>query len=244
MLVESPPVVNPQGNHAKTRVRPGFFVPRVWWDAVVNLVFPPRCANCGRVDYQWCPQCAERLLQTPLNAQQRDDLSSLAGCVTSGVHEGILRHALHALKYENTPQVAPWLAARLALCLRETGWIIDTVIPVPLHTTRLKERGYNQAKLIAEGLTGRTALTMSEDGLHRQRFTHTQVGLNREERLENVVDAFSADPFWVRGQRVLIVDDVCTTGATLEACASALLSAGAEAVYALTVTRAQDIAHT
>lgn len=243
MLVASPTEVSPQVDQPKTRMLSGFFVPRVWWGAVVNLVFPPRCANCGRVDYQWCPQCSERLLQTPLVAKYRDDLSTLAGCVSSGVHEGILRQALHALKYENTRQVAPLLGARLALCLLETEWIIDTVIPVPLHTTRLKERGYNQAKLIAEGLTGRTALTMSEDGLQRQRFTHTQVGLNREERLENVVDAFIADSFRVRGQRVLIIDDVCTTGATLEACASALLSAGAEAVYALTVTRAQDFAH-
>lgn len=227
-------------NHTKARVQPGFFVPKQWWNAIIDLIFPPRCANCGRVDAQWCSRCAELLQLTPLVLAFRHDFDNLAGCASSGVHEGVLRNAIHALKYENTRQVAPLLGVRLAECLQTTLWKIDTLIPVPLHHKRLLERGYNQAQVIAEALAAQIGLAITLDGLRRERSTESQVELNREQRLQNVADAFVAEAAVVHQKTVLLIDDVCTTGATLDACANALLTAGAAAVYALTVTRASD----
>lgn len=238
MFEPSVPVTNE--NHTKARVQPGFFVPKQWWNALIDLVFPPRCANCGRVDAQWCHRCAELLKQTPLKFVERHDFDNLAGCASSGVHEGVLRNAIHALKYENTRQVASLLGARLAECLQTTIWKIDTLIPVPLHHKRLLERGYNQSQEIAEALALQTGLAISTDGLRRERSTESQVELNREQRFQNVADAFVAEAALVHQKTVLLIDDVCTTGATLDSCAKALLTAGAVAVYALTVTRASD----
>ena len=102
----------------------------------------------------------------------------------------------------------------------------------------LKERGYNQAQLLAEVVAGHMRLPCVSSALQRERHTQSQVTMTAAERLTNVQGAFSADPAQVADQIVLIIDDVYTTGATLNACGEALLSSGAKAVYGLTVTAA------
>jgi ComF family protein len=119
------------------------------------------------------------------------------------------------------------------------NWTIDMIVPVPLHTTRLAERGYNQAQLLGEHVAIETSIPCLPDAVHRQRQTQSQVTLNAAERQMNMVDAFQAHPSIVSSQRILIIDDVYTTGATLSACGQALLQAGAQAVYGLTVTVAR-----
>jgi ComF family protein len=111
---------------------------------------------------------------------------------------------------------------------------------VPLHPHRKAERGYNQAFLVAQNLTDfwRLDVLLPEEALTRLRDTVSQVGLDYADRQTNVGGAFCADPNWVRQRRVVLVDDVCTTGATLDACAIALRSAGATAVRAVTLARA------
>jgi ComF family protein len=114
----------------------------------------------------------------------------------------------------------------------------DVVVPVPLHATRLRERGYNQAGLLARELAQQTKLSIDEQTLARERATAPQVELNARQRRENVHDAFRCSSDGLAGSRVLLVDDVCTTGATLEACAIALRKGGARSVQALTLARA------
>jgi ComF family protein len=126
----------------------------------------------------------------------------------------------------------------LALLLSVLDWQVDVIVPVPLHAQRFQVRGYNQAGEIAHHLAEFAEIPFMPEASQRIRYTQTQVGLSREERLQNVVESFSADESMVRGKSVLIVDDVKTTGATLAACAQPMLDAGADTVFALTVTAA------
>lgn len=204
----------------------------------LDLIFPPRCANCGRVDATWCNHCAQALAVHPLDVHS-SDVPPLAGIISTGVHEGLLRAAIHVLKYENLPHLAGPLGNRLAAVASGQPWDIDLVIPVPLHFSRLALRGYNQANLIAGELAVISGLPCAPQALQRARDTRVQVGLSRQERRDNVAGAFTADAALVGGQNLLVVDDVYTTGATLAACAQAALDAGAQSVYALTVTTAR-----
>jgi competence protein ComFC len=205
-------------------------------DAGIDLLFPPRCAGCGRVDERWCVTCQTNLEQVPISVSTK--LLDKIAVASSGVHAGILREAVQGLKYENTRLLGQPLGARLSACLTILGWPIDIVVPTPLHPTRLKERGYNQAQLLAEYASANLMLPCRPAAIRRERYTQSQVGLGAQQRLLNVIDAFQADPLVVARQTILVVDDVCTTGATLTACAAAALAAGADAVYGLTVTTA------
>lgn len=113
----------------------------------------------------------------------------------------------------------------------------DLLVPVPISRTRQRQRGYNQAAMLARALAENVAIPFYPQALHRVRSTPSQVGLDRNARRENVRGAFVADPRWVRGKRVVVVDDVCTSGATLEACAAALYQAGAVSVWGFTLAR-------
>jgi ComF family protein len=123
-------------------------------------------------------------------------------------------------------------------CYQSLGWTVDLVLPIPLGRKRMHERGYNQADLLARPFALATGLSYSSRSVWRERETASQVGLGAAQRLENVAGAFKADPKQVSGRRVLMIDDVATTGATISACASALLAAGALDVWGLTLARA------
>ncbi|MDQ7031017.1 MAG: ComF family protein [Ardenticatenia bacterium] len=156
-----------------------------------------------------------------------------------GHHTGALRRAIHALKYEGRTDVARPLGLLLAARWHHTGVPVAGLLPVPLGAARLAERGYNQAALLAHEMGCVLKLPVLTGALHRVRETRPQVGLSQEDRLTNVRGAFQASPE-LAGKRWLLVDDVCTTGATLSACAQALLDCGATAVYAITLTRSAD----
>ncbi|HEX2906739.1 MAG TPA: ComF family protein [Phototrophicaceae bacterium] len=221
---------------------PGLFAPHRLlhrtFALVIDLVFPPRCAGCGRVDTLWCERCQTALEQMP-PPRQVQPLPPLSGMASSGVHAGKIQQAIWSLKYENGRALAEPLGERLAQHLAHLEWAIDQVVPVPMHAHRLAERGYNQAQLLAEQLALHAALPCVPTALRRWRFTPSQVGMGRSERLTNVKDAFAADAALVQGRTILLVDDVYTTGATLSACAEALLAVGAAAVYGLTVSAAR-----
>ncbi len=118
------------------------------------------------------------------------------------------------------------------------------VIPVPLSAKRLRERGYNQAAQFALPLALALGARYRPSGVRRIRHTVSQVKLSWQERQDNVTGAFYANPRLVAGQKILLIDDVVTTGATISACATALLDAGARNVYALSVARAMQHYHT
>jgi ComF family protein len=142
------------------------------------------------------------------------------------------------LKYQQERHLATPLAALLLDCLAARPLAVDVLVPVPLDPARGRERGYNQAALLAAPVAKALGLPALPDVLQRTRPTRPQVGLNAGERRANVRGAFACgNPSAVAGRRVLLVDDVMTTGATLEACADALTAAGAAQVYGLVVAR-------
>jgi ComF family protein len=152
--------------------------------------------------------------------------------------EGALREAIHHLKYKRRTELVRPLGNLMATYWQQHPMPADVVVPVPLHATRLRERGYNQAALLARELARQADLAVNEQTLARKRATAPQVELDAKQRRENVHDAFCCCDGSLAGRRVLLVDDVCTTGATLEACAIALRESGARSVQALTLARA------
>ncbi len=149
-----------------------------------------------------------------------------------------MRKAIHRLKYKRDVALGEALAQPMIRCLQTQAWPIDLVAPVPLGLARKAERGYNQAALLARPIALSLGLEYRSNIVWRGRETRSQVGLSAEARRENVAGAFWAKAVQVRGKRVLIVDDVLTTGATVNACAQAVIEAGAECVYGLTLARA------
>jgi len=150
--------------------------------------------------------------------------------------EGVLREAVHEFKYQGVRTLARPLARLMVEYQREHRLPAEVLVPVPLHPQREAERGYNQAALLARAMGEALQLPVVEHMLARVRATPPQVGLNAAERRTNVHAAFSATTA-AAGRRVLLIDDVCTTGATLDACAVALKAQGAESVWGLTIAR-------
>lgn len=207
--------------------------------ACFDLIFPPCCEGCGRVDTAWCDVCQRELEAWPITLITRPMLPVCVGLASSGLHEGRLRDAVQALKYNRALAVADVLGARLWHCLQQLKWTFDIIVPVPLHLKRLRERGYNQANLIATALARQGDMICQPSAIRRHRYTQSQVGLGVAERLQNVAFAFTGDPEQLAHRAILLIDDVLTTGATLSACAQAALDVGASRVYGLTISAAQ-----
>lgn len=149
-----------------------------------------------------------------------------------------VQNALHTLKYRRNMSIADAIARQMAGFVRSLDWKVDVIIPVPLGKRRLKERGYNQVALVARPLAYELGLEYAPQGLWKSRETRTQVGLNASQRRENVSKAYQAGGKVVTGRSVLLMDDVATTGSTIQAGVEALLTAGAREVYAITIARA------
>ncbi len=220
----------------------------------LDWLFPPICAGCGKKDTRWCSECQSRVvkLTSPLCekcGQPQNDERVCIRCQTQpptyaairswAIFKGPVREALHHLKYKRDLALGDIFSRYLINILRASGWDIDLVVPVPLGIARQAERGYNQAALLARPVALGLSLNYKPSALRKVRDNRTQVGLTFEERRENVSDAYWAEVKHVQGKRVLIIDDVITSGATLDACAMALRAAGAQKVYGVTVARAE-----
>jgi len=142
------------------------------------------------------------------------------------------------LKYRREIGLGEALAWYIAVFLDEIGWKADLVVPVPLSDQRFTERGYNQVDLIAHPMARIIGWKYNRSALHRTRHTASQVGKSANERRENVLGVFCANSHLVTGKTILLVDDIATTGATLDSASRALLEAGALKVYALTFAKA------
>lgn len=222
--------------------------------AVVDLVLPRRCPGCSQVlalpaGHGFCDLCWQTVILVddpcarcglpdcgPLCAKCRAEPPPFATTSAPWVYGGQLALAIQGLKYNGLSHHCRPLGALLRdLHLPEP---IDRALPVPLHRKRLRQRGFNQAALLAvEALQG-TGVKVHFDLLRRTRDTTCQAGLDLPSRQENVRGAFSASHNGVSGERLLLVDDVMTTGATVTECARTLISAGAKEVHVLTLARA------
>jgi ComF family protein len=199
------------------------------WQSILPLT-PPLCEACGDPLPSW------RIISLPLSAcpRCRRSIRYVDRARAIGEYDGALRSVIHAFKYEGRRS----LARPLADLMRQRGASVlaeaEVVVPVPLHRSRLRERGFNQAADLARHL-GRSTVS----ALRRVRATATQTSLPAAQRHRNVRLAFAPTRRIdrVRGRRVLLIDDVSTTGATLEACARVLKDAGADRVLALTAAR-------
>lgn len=222
-------------------------------DSLLNFVFPPVCGACKKPGSLLCDTCHNQLqwLRAPLCDRCGRPVSRATHCCTvcqerplplNHIRAAVLfahpvSKLIHNLKYNSAFALAQPLAQMMVDVWPKWQIPVDVVLPIPLHAERQRKRGYNQSALLTRTFCEGTALPYAEDALQRTRFTTPQVGLSAARRLENVQDAFQADTR-VLGKHVLLIDDVCTTGATMAAAATTLLAAGAKTVSGYCVARA------
>ncbi len=221
------------------------------WTAI-DWVYPPACGGCEKPGVRWCADCQAQVTAPngqlcPLCGQKESHGSICSICHQSnpgcmdvrswGMFQGPLREAVHRLKYQRDIGLAESFTTKLVDLLVELGWNVNMVTAVPLSRQRLKQRGYNQAGLLGWPLAKALRVSFASQAVARIRNTGTQVGLSIKERQLNVGNAFRADPHMVRGKDVLIIDDVLTTGATMQACARSIVEAGAHSVYGMTLAK-------
>lgn len=221
--------------------------------STLDWVYPPVCAVCGlpgsplcigcRNEIQYikgrvCLICGASIDQGEIYCEDCKIRKPVFDGVRSlAFYGGVIRECIHALKYKNNRVLGKFFAELLVPIVKGENWSIDLVIPVPLSQERYKERGYNQAASVAHPLALLLELDFQPYGLKQARDTRSQVGLSAEERRLNVVGAFKAVPELVDNKNVLLVDDVMTTGATLESCAKTLKDSGSNKVYCTTIAR-------
>mgnify|MGYP001248780839 CR=1 FL=1 len=221
---------------------------------LLDLVAPPLCVGCRAVGMWLCSACAANIplhvgAQCPWCGRPWTGNGPCTVCQehplqvnpvrSAFLFEEPIRSAIHALKYRGGAQVIEVLARPLTQAWRALDMTSDLLVPVPLHKRREARRGYNQALVLAQALGAQLQLPTASRALQRVRDTTSQTHLNRAARHRNVADAFAVFPgLDLAGLMVTLVDDVATTGATLNACAVVLLEAGAKAVNAFTLARA------
>ena len=231
------------------------------FESLFTLFFPAHCAGCAakvEAGQDFCPSCADtiefiRIPRCQSCSQPFDGITAEFECpncrgvafhfecaVSVVRSRRVIRELIHRLKYNREIWIVKTLGRILVQGLEDvrlSGQDFDAIVPVPLHQKRLREREFNQAALLAGQLSRASGLPV-RDVLVRSRYTGTQTALDRAERRQNLRNAFSlrknAD---VTDQNLLLIDDVLTTGSTLDACAAILLEQGAESVRALTLAR-------
>lgn len=204
---------------------------------LIGLIYPPCCAGCHGIliagEDTLCTGClvgfrvigeSERLKDRLIHVPRLENAYAL----TDFRRGTMIRNLLHELKYNHQPEIGRKLGKHLGASVR-IGY--DLIIPVPLHKTRSRVRGYNQSERIAAGLSETTGIPLNDSVLIRPRRTKTQTRKSRHARWQNVCDAFQVtNPDILHHRKVLLVDDVITTGSTAEACARELLKYGCSGI--------------
>ena len=217
----------------------------------LDLLFPRWCINCGREgDYicrdcskllsvitpPICPKCGRPEFNGILCSDCTDKQADIDGIRSPFIFTGVIRQAIHKLKYQNIRALAESLAFFLNEYIVNNPIPAEVLVPVPLHPKRLRERGYNQSGLLAMELSKLSGLPVIDDCLLRRRHTPPQArSASISERRKNITDAFTCLGNSLQNKRVLLIDDVATSGTTLNTCASMIKSTGCLSVWGLTV---------
>lgn len=223
---------------------------------LAHLFYPELCEGCNNElniqEKVLCLHCSLLLPRTSFHhIQENKTFLNFIGRVpiekaTSFVFftkEGLMQHLLHRFKYKGRKEIGTYLGRSLGEELKKCGWLdnIDIIIPVPLHTRKEYARGYNQARLFAEGISAATGVAVRNTAMVRVKNTVTQTRMSRAERIANVQNVFKLkEPKKIKNKRILLVDDVLTTGATLEACVIELLKAEGVQISIATIALAND----
>lgn len=222
---------------------------------MLDILYPPVCPICGEVleksrKTDLCIECTNQIKSVGINfcmkCGKELDKAQEEYCYDCGRIEHIydqaaaafvysegIKESIYRFKYRGKREYAVWYGKKMAELLenRIRIWKPDVIIPVPIHKSRLKQRGYNQAELIAEQLGRYTGIPVDSEILIRSKSTAPMKELDGVKRLKNIENAFNIDESIVRYNKVLIIDDIYTTGATVDACAAVLKRHGVSKVY-------------
>ncbi len=217
---------------------------------LLNLFYPRVCGGCDnhlrKQEKQLCLKCLHGLPKTyfwdykvnPIEQLFWGRLNVSSGC--SFLHfekEGVVQQLMHRFKYENKTTIGVELGSIFGLILKEKNWFTDAdlIVPIPLHPTKELRRGYNQSRYVANGMAEAFDLPVKPNALQRVVASESQTNKSRYERSENVEQVFTAEHNSFKGKNVLLVDDIVTTGATLEAAGKVILDSGADRLYVATL---------
>lgn len=225
-----------------------------WFKHFLDIIYPRTCEACGEAllggENLICMNCMIDLPRTNSHIQKLDKVSNRFWGkipVTETItfmkfsKKGKVQKLLHELKYRNKPEVGKYLGRIYGVDLKAVGFNkkVDLIIGVPLHPAKLIQRGYNQADCIAEGLSDALEIPFETNAVKRLVHTETQTKKSRIERFQNVENIFEViDAEKIRGKRIAIVDDVLTTGSTLESLGRTLLNAQAKEISIVTIAAA------
>lgn len=224
---------------------------------MMDVVFPPVCAGCGRLGTILCDSCIASLVPMDteicprcgraLTGQKATPRKACAACFSDPpllqqarapfLYVEPLSRLIHRLKYDRYFALAKPLALLMAGLWPMWEQTPDLILPVPLHARRQRQRGFNQSALLGKYLAQELRLDFQEKSLRRHRHTEPQIKLGPDERRRNVAGAFEADSARVADRHIVLIDDVYTTGATMDAAAEALLAARALSVSGFCLAR-------
>lgn len=200
----------------------------------IQWIVGDRCEKCGKpIPYEYRHYCSDCLKSEHI----------FESGIAMFIYEEYGKELIHNIKFFGNKDLGEWSGKILGEFLKDISWIneIENIIPVPLHENRLKDRGFNQAKAIAKGVSDILEIKILENALSRIIDTPHQIGLHRKERIKNIKNAFKViNKEVIKGKNILIIDDVYTTGATIDACARKLIQAGAAKVYFATLATGKN----
>jgi competence protein ComFC len=224
----------------------------LFWTAM-DWLYPPHCCNCEQRGFVLCSICFSQIdvlhgklcsrcgypigRKKTLCAECRSNPPVFTEMRSWSAFSGVCRKAIHTLKYRQNIALGRILAKPLIEMIRKSDWQFELIVPVPLSRSHQRQRGYNQAACISRVVARELNIPHSTMILKRIKETETQISLDVNKRFTNLMDAFYAIPAKLNKSNVLVIDDVITTGATMQNCAIALKNAGAEKVYCLSVAR-------
>lgn len=224
---------------------------RFFYETIIDLVYPPYCLFCqsdlneGKDLY--CDRCWDGLPSFPTDHDIMNEIKDklrmpiyISDIKIIWEFKDNVQLIIHYFKYKNHRWLAKKIASYMAnlIKLEHSLKNIDTIVPVPLHRKRKRKRGYNQSALISRAISQNINVPVDEVNLQRVKNTKSQTKLNFAQRLENVIDAFHVkDTKKIKGKTILLIDDVITTGSTINACAKQLILSNAKEVFALSVAK-------